>query len=98
MMMQCLRRTLLLRNVCISQLRFVRMDTLQTMFTRWTSRVLSRRAYTSNAITDEEDPANYRKGGYHPVCLDEVFNDRYQVLSKLGHGIYSTVWLAKDLE
>ncbi|KAI9147615.1 serine threonine protein kinase, CMGC group [Paramyrothecium foliicola] len=28
---------------------------------------------------------------------DDVFNERYRVIRKLGYGAYSTVWLAKDL-
>ncbi len=44
-----------------------------------------------------EDPDRYCAGGYHPVRLGDVYNDRYQVLRKLGFGLYSTVWLARDL-
>lgn len=36
-------------------------------------------------------------GGYHPVQQGEVFNKRYKVLSKLGWGYFSTVWLCIDL-
>lgn len=28
----------------------------------------------------------------------EVFHNRYQVVHKLGHGTYSTIWLARDGE
>ena len=45
----------------------------------------------------EEDANEYRPGGYHPVKLGDRFSEeRYIVLRKLGHGTYSTVWLAKD--
>ncbi|KAL9106518.1 MAG: hypothetical protein Q9187_008548, partial [Circinaria calcarea] len=45
----------------------------------------------------EEDANEYRPGGYHPVSLGDRFSaDKYVVLRKLGHGTYSTVWLAKD--
>ncbi|MCJ1261598.1 hypothetical protein MMC22_001464 [Lobaria immixta] len=44
----------------------------------------------------EEDRSRYVPGGYHPVYLSEMFNKRYQVVRKLGYGLYSTVWLAKD--
>ena len=48
---------------------------------------------------DEEDLKDYRTGGYHPVRLGEAFSaDRYVVLSKLGWGHFSTVWLAWDGE
>ncbi|KAG0650382.1 Dis1-suppressing kinase [Hyphodiscus hymeniophilus] len=40
---------------------------------------------------------NYRSGGFHPVHLRDKFKkDRYQVLHKLGHGGFATVWLARD--
>ncbi|KAI9826764.1 MAG: hypothetical protein M1826_006559 [Phylliscum demangeonii] len=32
---------------------------------------------------------NYRPGGHHPVQLDEVFNNRYRVIRKLGFGYHS---------
>ncbi len=46
----------------------------------------------------EEDLDRYRPGGYHPVHLGDVFNDRYTVVRKLGYGRYSTVWLARDIK
>ncbi|KAM6929162.1 SRSF protein kinase 3 isoform 2-T2 [Lycodopsis pacificus] len=46
---------------------------------------------------DSEDPGEYCSGGYHPVQIGDTFNRRYQVLSKLGWGYYSTVWLCLDL-
>src|SRR5215471_12673337 len=38
----------------------------------------------------------YRPGGYHPVELGDVFENKYKVVRKLGYGSYSTVWLARD--
>ncbi|KAJ5188447.1 hypothetical protein N7491_004772 [Penicillium cf. griseofulvum] len=35
-------------------------------------------------------------GGYHPIAIGDQFHDRYRVVHKLGHGTYSTVWLAQD--
>ena len=40
----------------------------------------------------------YRPGYHHPVKLGDKFNNRYVVEHKLGHGGYSTVWLARDLQ
>lgn len=45
---------------------------------------------------DVEDLEEYRAGGYCPVQLDNVYQDRYRVIHKLGFGTYSTVWLARD--
>ncbi|KAG5282630.1 hypothetical protein AALO_G00058110 [Alosa alosa] len=46
---------------------------------------------------DREDPGEYCYGGYHPVQIGDIFNKRYQVVSKLGWGFFSTVWLCHDL-
>ncbi|KAG6032178.1 hypothetical protein E4U41_007301 [Claviceps citrina] len=43
-----------------------------------------------------ENLYGYAKGGYCPVKIGDVFNDRYKVVAKLGHGGWSTVWLAHD--
>ena len=40
-------------------------------------------------------PHRYVPGGYHPVKLGDKFQD-WEVVSKLGFGKYSTVWLAND--
>ena len=57
---------------------------------------------------EQEDPKDYKKGGYHPVSIGDVFNNkywflssylylcRYHVLRKLGWGHFSTVWLCWD--
>ncbi|KAJ5955962.1 hypothetical protein N7501_010241 [Penicillium viridicatum] len=39
---------------------------------------------------------NYRPGGYHPIQIGDHFHSRYRVVNKLGHGSYSTTWLACD--
>lgn len=45
---------------------------------------------------EEEDPSEYKKGGYHPVQVGERYLNRYTIIQKLGWGQFSTVWLAKD--
>lgn len=53
--------------------------------------------YRFEWISDDVEPVDeYRQGGYHPVHLQDVFNQQYQVLAKLAYGQYSTVWLAND--
>ncbi|KAJ8114299.1 hypothetical protein OPT61_g3782 [Boeremia exigua] len=48
-------------------------------------------------LVDEETLEGFDKTSYYPVNIGEVFADRYQVVGKLGFGISSTVWLARDL-
>ena len=47
-------------------------------------------------VEDVESMSCYRTGGYHPVAIGDHLDGRYQVVHKLGHGSYSTVWLAWD--
>lgn len=51
----------------------------------------------SNTLFFHEDMSKYRPGGFHPVCLGDIFNDgRYKIHDKLGRGGLSTVWLIHD--
>ncbi|CAD7943038.1 unnamed protein product [Amoebophrya sp. A120] len=55
--------------------------------------------YTSSKCShsgDEDNPKAYKKGGYHPVVLGQQYGGRYRILSKLGAGAFSTVWLCAD--
>ncbi|PGH14527.1 serine/threonine protein kinase [Helicocarpus griseus UAMH5409] len=38
----------------------------------------------------------YYERQYYPVKIGDVFKDQYRLISKLGYGAYSTVWLAWD--
>lgn len=44
----------------------------------------------------EERKSAYRLGGFHPVYKGDLYHGRYEVLSKIGYGVYSTVWLVRD--
>lgn len=57
--------------------------------------------YSSSDVEDysddeDEGKEGYKKGGYHPVNIDDLFKGRYRVLEKLGWGHFSTVWLCQD--
>jgi len=56
--------------------------------------------YSDSPVSDsEENSEDYRPGGYHPVEKGDTFkNGRYVVLTKLGWGHFSTVWLVHDEE
>ncbi|KAJ0162164.1 Serine/threonine-protein kinase SRPK [Colletotrichum tanaceti] len=43
-----------------------------------------------------EHLGDYGPGGYHPVHIDDRLDGRYRVVHKLGHGTFSTAWLAVD--
>ncbi|KAM7212788.1 hypothetical protein V8F06_011823 [Rhypophila decipiens] len=49
-------------------------------------------------IEGVEDLEDYRPGGYHPIQIDDRLgpNRRYRIVHKLGHGTFSTAWLAVD--
>jgi hypothetical protein len=46
-------------------------------------------------IKDVEKMENYEARGTHPVTIGDRLDSRYQVIHKLGHGTYSTIWLAR---
>ncbi|KAI0409245.1 kinase-like domain-containing protein [Xylaria palmicola] len=45
---------------------------------------------------DLEDITKYNKGGFHPVHINDILNDRFEVIHKLGSGGFGTVWLCRD--
>lgn len=48
-------------------------------------------------LEDIEPIERYRPGGFHPITIgDQLHNNQYNVDYKLGHGGYSTTWLARD--
>ncbi|CAI5703206.1 unnamed protein product [Peronospora effusa] len=46
--------------------------------------------------SEEEGESSYKPGGYHRVQIGEVYNQRFEVLEKLGWGHFSTVWKCLD--
>lgn len=49
-----------------------------------------------SSFDDVEDIEKYEAGGLHPIHLGDEFEGRYKIVHKLGHGGFSTVWLARD--
>ncbi|KAL3458913.1 kinase-like domain-containing protein [Aspergillus heterothallicus] len=47
---------------------------------------------------EEESLPFYGAENYYSVSIGQVFASRYQVVSKLGYGTSSTVWLCRDVE
>lgn len=52
----------------------------------------------ANEKIEEETISGYLAARYYPVRVGQIFQDRYQVVGKLGFGITSTVWLARDMK
>ncbi|RYP42472.1 hypothetical protein DL767_000160 [Monosporascus sp. MG133] len=50
------------------------------------------------ALEDVENPENYEPGGFHPVNLFDVLEDRFQVIYKLGFGGIAMVWLCYEFK
>lgn len=66
---------------------------LKSLLTRSSENVRSRRTIS------EESIGQYCKGGYHPVRIgDLLHHGKYEIVRKIGYGVYSTVWLTYDRE
>ncbi|KAI1913070.1 hypothetical protein LOZ64_004223 [Ophidiomyces ophidiicola] len=51
----------------------------------------------ADRLIEEEEIPNYKADRFYPVQLGEIFQERYQIIAKLGFGSSSTIWLARDL-
>lgn len=51
----------------------------------------------SSLLIEEETIPTYRPEKFYPVRIGDIFNNRYQVVGKLGYGSSATVWLGRDL-
>lgn len=49
-------------------------------------------------MIEEETLPTYSPARYYPVRLGQIFQDRYQVVGKVGYGGSSTVWLAREFQ
>lgn len=47
-------------------------------------------------MLEEQTLSRFREKRYYPVRPGQVLNDRYHVITKLGFGAHSTVWLTRD--
>ncbi|KAJ7128102.1 kinase-like domain-containing protein [Mycena filopes] len=52
---------------------------------------------SASELVEEECLSDYLATRYYPVRIGELLASRYQVVGKLGFGVTSTVWLARDL-
>lgn len=69
----------------------------RTSRTSRTSRSRSRSGSSGGSGSDAEDSSDYRRGGYHRGAPgDSLKSGRYRLVTRLGWGHFSTVWLAWD--
>lgn len=47
---------------------------------------------------EEETWPQYAASRFYPTKIGEVLQNRYQIVGKLGIGVTSTAWLARDME
>lgn len=47
----------------------------------------------ADQLIEEEEMPDYRAERFYPVHLGDIFQNRYQVVAKLGFGSCSTIWL-----
>ncbi|KAG6835546.1 hypothetical protein H0H93_000321 [Arthromyces matolae] len=52
---------------------------------------------SESEAVEEETMRDYVAEEYYPVRIGDLISSRYQVVGKLGYGVTSTVWLARDL-
>ena len=49
-------------------------------------------------LLSAEQLDDYRPGGLHPIHIEDSLDcGRYTVIHKLGYGLFSTIWLARDV-
>ena len=90
-------RTLLKRPTDLFQPNLPRALTQHTACPILSTSAMSAQRILYDELEGVEDLSYYKPQGYHVVHLGDVFeNGRYQVINKLGHGSFSTVWLAHD--
>ena len=46
---------------------------------------------------EEEESEKFSSGDYYPIVIGDLLDSRDQVVGKLGSGVSSTVWLARDM-
>lgn len=49
-------------------------------------------------LWEEETLPGYDESRFYPVVIGDIYEDRFEVLAKLGYGATSTIWLCRDRE
>lgn len=51
-----------------------------------------------SVLLEEEHLDKFKARQYYPANIGDIYDEKYQVLGKLGFGSTSTVWLARNLQ
>ena len=62
------------------------------------TRIVRYNSQHTHKLAEEETLEGYKPHDYYPVYLGQIFKSQYQVITKLGFGTGSTVWLCRDLK
>lgn len=89
-----LPRRVFLRRPCLSSSRYSTRES--RIYSCVPCSATSASSFEYGYIEDVERLEDYRPGGYHPIRIDDRLHKRYRIVHKLGHGTFSTAWLALD--
>ncbi|KAK0385359.1 hypothetical protein NLU13_7835 [Sarocladium strictum] len=81
----------LLRRSCLQRYRLFGPSTQRTQST------ISQPSQMVNQLIEEQSLPGNRLLYFHPTAPDQILDGRFKIISKLGYGSSSTVWLAENL-
>ena len=55
-------------------------------------------SYSSSYEGSQENFNDYKPGGYAPISIGELLNNRYKIIKKIGFGVFSVVYLTYDYD
>lgn len=85
-----------LRRICMHQVPGLRPKSALVRYNNMTAATRQGDNLDPTELIAEETLPGYDPADYYPVRLGEVLGGKYRVISKLGFGSRSTVWLCRD--
>ncbi|CAJ2509128.1 Uu.00g141540.m01.CDS01 [Anthostomella pinea] len=59
---------------------------------------VSRYCFPPPMYENLEDLKMYQPGGFHPIHIGDIFDQRFEIVHRLGDGGYATVWLCHNIK
>jgi hypothetical protein len=53
--------------------------------------------YRCGLIEGVEKVEDYQPGGFCPIIIGQILNEKYEIIAKLGYGGHATVWFARSV-